>query len=537
LALVVHSREELAEQLAAFASGQAIAGASSERGTAGQRPRLAFVCSGQGPQWWAMGRQLLEQEPVFRGIIERCDEIVRGLGSWSLLEELTADENHSRMAVTAISQPAIFAVQVALAALWRSWGVRPEAVMGHSVGEVAAAHLAGVFRLEDAVRVIYQRGRCMELAPARGRMIAAGITPEEGRLLIAPYDERVSLAAVNSPASVTLSGDAGPLEEIARVLEQRQVFCRFLQVQYAFHSAQMDPIRDELLSSLRGIQPRAATLPLFSTVRGKRIDGREMGPDYWWRNVRQTVQFAAAIEPLIDLGCDTVVELSPHPVLTTSVSECYRLRGKSVQVMPSLRRREEERATMLRSLALLYTLGQPIDWSNVTPGPARPLRLPRYPWQRERCWFESEDSRESRLTAPVHPLLGTPMRAPQPSWETRLDLRLHSYLNDHRVQGTIVFPATGYIEMAFAVARELFGDSGCRLEDIKLAKPCFLTPDRPRWLRATYHAEEAIVRIHSRAIGAEEEWIAHAAIVPRQGIGERPASAGWSSLHQPADAD
>ncbi|HTU20951.1 MAG TPA: type I polyketide synthase [Gemmataceae bacterium] len=559
LALVAHSRKELSEQLAAFVSGQAIAGASSERGTAGQRPRLAFVCSGQGPQWWAMGRQLLEQEPVFRTMIERCDEIMRGLGSWSLVEELTADEEHSRMAVTAVSQPAIFALQAALAALWRSWGVQPEAVIGHSVGEVAAAHLAGVFSLEDAVRVIYQRGRCMELvggtgvspvgdrrlAGPTGRMIAASITPEEATRLIAPYGERVSLAAVNSPASVTLSGDAAPLEEIARALEQRQVFCRFLQVQYAFHSAQMDPVRDELLASLHGIQPRTATLPLFSTVSGQRIDGREMGPDYWWRNVRQTVQFAGSVEHILNFGCDTVVELSPHPVLTTSVSECYGHRGKSVQVMPSLRRREDERATILRSLGLLYTLGQPVDWTAVTPGPARTLRLPRYPWQREQCWFESEESRITRLAAPAHPLLGTSLHAPQPTWQTRLDLRLLSYLNDHRVQGTVVFPATGYIEMALAVAREVFGTTGetpvpptqtgetpvppqkktgetpvpptgYRLDDIKLTNPCFVTPDRPRWLRATFHPEDATVRICSRAIGVEEEWTAHAAIVLRR---------------------
>src|SRR5579884_2780128 len=439
LALVAHSRKELAEQLAA---------ASSEPMTARQRPRLAFVCSGQGPQWWAMGRQLLEQESIFRATLSRCDEIVRALGSWSLMEELTADEDRSRMAVTAISQPAIFALQAALADLWRSWGVQPEAVLGHSVGEVAAAYLAGVFTLEDAVRVIYQRGRCMELAPSRGRMLAAGIPPEEARQLIAPYGEHLSLAAVNSPVSVTLSGEARPLEEIARVLERRQVFCRFLQVQYAFHSAQMDPVRDELLASLRGIQPRPAKLPLFSTVQGRRIDGPEMGPEYWWLNVRQTVQFAPAVELLLDWGCDTVVELSPHPVLAVSVSECSQHRGKKVHVLPSLRRREEERAIMLRSLGQLYVLGQSIDWDGVTPGPAKALRLPRYPWQRERCWSESEGSRLTRLAAPAHPLLGTSLRAPQPSWEMRLDLRLLPYLADHCVQGTTIFPATGYLEMA-----------------------------------------------------------------------------------------
>ncbi len=283
-----------------------------------------------------------------------------------------------------------------------------------------------------------------------------------------------------APHSVTLSGEAEPLEEIARVLEQRQVFCRFLQVQYAFHSAQMDPVRDELLASLRGLQPRAATLPLFSTVSGRRIDGPEMEAEYWWRNVRQTVQFAAGVEHLLEWGGDTVVELSPHPVLTTSLAECSQHGGKKVQVMPSLRRREEERATMLRSLGRLYTLGYPLDWRGVSPGLAKTLSLPRYPWQHERFWSESEDSARHGLAAPAHPLLGASLPGPQPAWETRLDLRLTPYLNDHRVQGTVIFPATAYLEMAFAVAREVFGEDACRLEDVKLANPCFLTPDRPR---------------------------------------------------------
>ena len=253
-----------------------------------------------------MGRQLLREEPVFRAAIERCDAIVRRLGDWSLLDELTADESRSRMDITAISQPCIFALQVALAELWASWGVRPEALVGHSVGEVAAAYLAGVFSLDDAVRIIYHRGRCMELAPERGRMLAAGVSPDEARQLIAGYGDRVALAAVNSPNSVTLSGEGGPLEELAGLLEERGVFCRFLRVRYAFHSAQMDPIRDELLAALEGIRPRPATLPLFSTVTGRPIEGPELGPEYWWDNVRRTVRFADGVERLIELGCDTV---------------------------------------------------------------------------------------------------------------------------------------------------------------------------------------------------------------------------------------
>ena len=515
LAVVAHSRKELIEQLSTFASGRLAAGACSDRMTPGQPPRLAFVCSGQGPQWWAMGRQLLEQEPVFRDMIQRCDDIVRRLGSWSLLDELTADEAHSRMAITAVSQPAIFAVQVALAALWRSWGVEPEAVVGHSVGEVAAAHLAGVFDLEDAVRVIYQRGRCMELASSRGRMLAAGVPGEEARQLLAPFGDRVSLAAINSPTSVTLSGEAGPLEEIARTLETRHVFCRFLQVHYAFHSAQMDPIRDELLASLRGLQPRKASLPLFSTVTGQRIEGPEMGAEYWWRNVRQTVRFADGVAQLLDLGCDTIVELSPHPVLTISVTECYENRGAKVHNLPSLRRHEDERATMLGSLGRLYTLGQPLDWSEVSKGPAPLLRLPPYPWQRQRCWHESDESQVSRLSSPVHPLLGTSLGTPQAAWGARLDLRLVPYLSDHRVQRAIIVPATAFVEMAFATARQVLGDGPCQIEDAQFANPCFLSAERPLRLHASFNAEDATVRIASRGIESDDDWIHHASAVVR----------------------
>ena len=254
------------------------------RVTAGHQPGLAFVCSGQGPQWWGMGRELYRDEPVFRAMIDRCDAIVRTLGDWSLTRELLAAESESRMHLTAIAQPCIFAVQVALADLWASWGVRPEMVVGHSVGEVAAAYLAGVFDLADAVRVIYQRGRCMEGAATGGRMLAAAIAPEEARALLAAEGDRVALAAINSPNSVTLSGDSGPLDAIAARLEPRGIFQRFLQVPHAFHSAQMDPIRDELLASLDGppTQPaRNCRWSRPSPASGSRAPS--LGAEYWWK--------------------------------------------------------------------------------------------------------------------------------------------------------------------------------------------------------------------------------------------------------------
>ncbi len=211
LTVVARTKEELAERLGEFAAGGQGAGVALGRASADRRPRVAFVCSGQGPQWWAMGRQLLHHEPAFRASIDRSAAIVGQLGDWSLVDELTAPESRSRMDSTAISQPCIFALQVALAELWASWGVRPEALVGHSVGEVAAAYLAGVFSLDDAVRIIFHRGRSMELAPDSGRMLAAGISPEEAQWWVASYRDRIALAAVNSPNSVTLSGEGGPL--------------------------------------------------------------------------------------------------------------------------------------------------------------------------------------------------------------------------------------------------------------------------------------------------------------------------------------
>lgn len=517
VAVVASTVEELAESLRAFASGQNAKGTIEGLATGGRPPRTAFVCSGQGPQWWAMGRELLRTEPVFRGAVARCDAILRRFGSWTLLDELTADESASRMDVTAIAQPCLFAIQVGLAALWDSWGVRPEALVGHSVGEVAAAYLASVFNLEDAVRIIYHRGRCMEQAPARGRMLAAALTQDEALSLIAEYGDRVALAAVNSPGSVTLSGEAGPLDECAERLDAKGVFHRVLKVQHAFHSAQMDPIRTALLAALEGIRPRVAVLPLFSTVHGRRVEGPELGPDYWWQNVRQAVRFADGVNGLIERETDIVVELSPHPVLAASVTECFAQQGRKMTVLPSLRRQEGERATLLRSLGALHVQGLPVDWTGVFPGPNRFVRLPLYPWQRERCWYESVESRASRLTPPAHPLLGVGRGGPRPEWDARFDLRQRPYLADHRVRHAVIVPATVYLEMAFGAARETLEAEGCELRNVTLANPCFLAPEEPLWVQSTFDPATSTLQVATRPAQAQDarEWTTHLTTVVR----------------------
>jgi len=529
MAIVAQSRDELVARLAAFAGDEVCPFVVSDRVVSGQTVHLTFVFSGQGPQWWAMGRQLLEEEPIFRDVINRCDELIAALGSsWSLCRELSAEESVSRLGETAIAQPAIFAIQVALAALWRSWGVTPDAVVGHSVGEVAAACVAGALAFEDAVTVIYHRGRSMDSA-AGGRMLAVAMSPEEAALLIAPYGDRATVAAMNGPTSLTLSGEPGALEEIASDLQAKQAFAKFLQVDYAFHSAQMDPARPALLKALEHIQPRPTALPLYSTVTGQIASGTELDAEYWWRNVRQPVRFAEAIGRLLDQDQNTFLEISPHPVLASAIADCAHARGKPARALPSLKRKEPERAQMLRSLGVLYTLGRPIDWS-LLGGGGRFVRIPTYPWQRQRHWHESEESRDTRLgMRDAHPLLGRALKTPVPAWSGNFDPNWIPYLRDHKVQGQILVPGAAYLEMALAAGKEIFGSGPYILEDMRFVKGCFLPKGGARVGQTVFDPQESVLQIYTTTLDTDAKWVLHASGVVRSRQ-EEPAEPPFSPL-------
>jgi thioester reductase-like protein len=509
LSVVAHSKEELADLLEAFLKGETPAAVCVDR-VANPLAPLAFVFCGQGPQWWAMGRQLLDQEPVFRDTVERCASLLRGLADWSLLEVMTASEEHSRLHDPVVGQAALFAAQAGLAALWKSWGIQPDVVLGHSFGEVAAAWAAGILNLEDAVRVVYHRSRCMADTPLRGRMLAVGLPPEEAQELLRGCEGKVTLAVVNSPRSVALSGEGSVLEEIARTLEERQVFARFLKVDFAFHSWHMDPVRDALLESLQGIQPRPASIPFVSTVTGQPMAGPELGPDYWWQNVRAQVRFADGIDHLAQKGPHTLLEISPHPVLTVSVTECFQQRGQAARVLVSLRRQEEERGLLLRALGALHALGRPVAWERVAPR-ARFVRLPGYPWQRERFWYEPEESKEGRLGAPGHPLLGSHWRAP--SWENWLDRRLLPYLNDHCVQGQVLIPGAAFLEMALAAGRTVFPGETPVVEDVKFIRAMFLPDGQSLAVQSVFTPSDGAFAICSRTASADRSWTAHVSAV------------------------
>jgi acyl transferase domain-containing protein len=331
LALTASSTSSLAAELQAFADGEAgptLRTAFTPRPEA--PPRIAFVMSGQGPQWWGMGRELMRDEPVFRNIIERCDAAMKPWAAFSLIEELGKDEETSQMHRTEIAQPCIFAMQMGLSALWQSWGIKPAAIVGHSVGEIAAACAAGILTLEQGAQVIVLRGRCMdECKPENGGMLAVGLAAEDAQVLISRHDSEVTIAAFNGPKSLTLAGPRPSLEKIAEVLDADGVFARFVKVEHPFHHPLMRPASESIEEALAEVVPRQETVPFFSTVTGGRCAGLNCDPEHWGRGVRQPVQFAPAIDAMDDFGIDIWLEISSHAALVHSLNECLSEREES----------------------------------------------------------------------------------------------------------------------------------------------------------------------------------------------------------------
>ena len=410
LALVGSSAEDLIEKLEAFRANNSHADVAQGQAMPASERGLAFVFSGQGPQWPGMGRELMQSEPVFRAKIEEIEALLRQYVDWPLADELRKPEGESRLNETEVAQPAIFAMQVALAALWKSWGITPEAVVGHSIGEIAAAHIAGVLSLEDAVRVVYHRSRLMQRVTGLGKMAAVGLPQEEVDALLSSYSG-LSLGAVNSPVSSVLSGDGEALGEIVTSLSAKGTFARMLPVNYAFHSPVMDSLMPELEDALRGLAPQPANIALYSTVRGARAAAGDYDAAYWARNIRRPVLFAQAVKAMLESGCNTFVEVSPHPVLSESVRQS--LDGNvDALIVPTLRRSQPERGVMMRGLGALFTRGYAINWDALVRG-GRLVDLPNYPWQNARYWLPNS---AYRVETRVRPRPAEQQESQAPDW-------------------------------------------------------------------------------------------------------------------------
>ncbi|MEU4343917.1 beta-ketoacyl synthase N-terminal-like domain-containing protein [Nocardia sp. NPDC023852] len=402
IAVVGESATELAEKLHALARD----GVTAAR--ADTPPALTYVFSGQGAQWIGMGRQLQSSEPVFAATLGRCDELIAQNASFSLLAELAAPPDRSRLQRTEIAQPALFAIQIALASLLSSWGVRPDAVIGHSVGEIAAAQVAGALSLADAIRIVVSRGRIMARADGSGAMVSVALSQDEIAALMSTTDTSVAVAAVNDDRSVVLSGAVDELRTLLDPLQRRGVRCRRLPVDYAFHSPSMAPLAVELAEELGTVEASRTLCPLYSTVRGDRIGGHELTAAYWADNVRHPVRFAEAVHAAARDGQQAFLEIAPHPVLSGHVANCLG-RGAAI---PTLRRERPELRGLLGSVAELYTAGYPVDFAGLYRDRRPVVSLPRYPWQRRRYWLDTpEPPGEQAAVEPVRwvdELIGLP---------------------------------------------------------------------------------------------------------------------------------
>ncbi|MFE9065747.1 SDR family NAD(P)-dependent oxidoreductase [Streptomyces violaceusniger] len=441
--------------------------------------RVAFVFCGNGSQWAGMGADLFSADAVFRGAVCEADaELAPRLG-WSVADRLTAHAGEADLAATEVAQPLLFAVQLGITAVLRARGIEPAMVVGHSVGEVAAAHICGALSLPDAARVIAERGRVQGTTVGSGRMAAVGLSADRAAKALAGYGEKLEIAGVNSAEDVTVAGDAEALNLLGAELAAEGVFFRDLGLDYAFHSRHMDPTEDELRTRLADVTPSPVRVPFYSTVTGFRARGTDLDAAYWWQNVRRPVLFADAVRRVLADGAGILLEIGPHPVLRAYLRRVASRRGRTgigtgigtgmetgvgtriggTVVLPTLRRGADGPAALGAAAAGALAAGASADLTRHFPVPGRVTRLPAYPWQYEPHWSGTPRSwaNSSGDGVIVHPLLGERMPTAVPSWEGAIEPVLVPWLADHRLGGSVVMPATGYAEALLAAGRAVHG--------------------------------------------------------------------------------
>ena len=519
-AIVVHSILELREALESLAQGQPSPRVRTSSCASRDPPRIAFLYTGQGAQYANMARGLYETAPVFRAELDRCAQLLVPHLARPLLEVLFPfDGASATLDETAYTQPALFAVEYALTQLWRSWGVSPDIVIGHSVGEVVAACVAGVLELEDALRLIAARGRLMQSLPAGGGMAAINATESDVVEAIAPYALRVSIAAVNGPAQTVISGSVEDVTAMCERFVAKGTRCRQLPVSHAFHSPLVEPILERFEREVAGLLLSKPRLRLVSNLTGRVAEGEEIvKPLYWRKHVREAVRFGDGLETLGRLRPDCLIEIGPQPTLLAFAGAVYGDDGP--RRIASLRKNTADWDHILDALGSVYLAGASIDWRAVgNDGARRFVNLPTYPFQRERCWFHAKPQDAvvaSRGRATGHPLLGTRLRSASADaiYEACVGADTPRFVRQHRVLGRVILPATAYLDTLLACGRDALRAFAVSVENVVVSEAMLLADDGEQRLVQTVYAhsgDDGAVSVSSSPLEAEEdaEWIPH----------------------------
>ncbi len=508
-ALVVDSVQGGRELLAGLAENRL--GPGAVRGVCGDPPKTAWLFTGQGSQYPGMARELFDTEPVFADTVTRCAEAVDGLLPRPLLDVLfdtdseTGDEAGKTLRHTSFAQPALFAVEMGLARLWQSWGIQPDAVLGHSVGQYAAACVAGVFSLEDGARLMAERGRLFGSLPEGGRMVAVFADAQQVER-VAEQFPRISVAAYNGPNTV-LSGPGADLGQIVASLSGDGIRCTWLDTSHAFHSELLEPVLDEFESYAKGFEFAVPTLPLVCNRTGAVLTAETpLDAQYWRRHSRQPVQFAESVQTVAQLGCSVLMEIGPQPVLTGAAVQVWPESSAAPQPIASLRKGTDARRQIAEALAAVYVAGHRPEFAALHNRPRRSLELPTYPFQRRRCWPKISDIRadgaaESGILGSVKDLAsGDTVHT------SRWSIKSQPWLADHVIYGTVVVPGATYAAMALAAV----GTPG-QVRDVFFYEPIILGDKTSREVQLTLHPVDGeggwSFQVHSRPYGEREaEW-------------------------------
>ncbi len=500
VAITASTNGELVERLRAVASGESPKGVSRGKASGLSNAKSVWLFTGQGSQSAGMGRGLYDTEPVFRQTIDRCDKALAEVLEDRLVDILYGGgPDDTRVNETRYTQPALFAVESALAALWKSRGAKPDVLLGHSIGEYAACVTAGVFTLEEGARLVAERARLMHSAPGHGKMAVLFLPEEKVAEAIAGRENELSIAAVNGPSNTVLSGKAEAVEEVFAQLESGGAKGQMLVVSHAFHSPLMDPILDEFEKFAEGIEFKTPRIPIASNLTGKLTTDAPTAR-YWREHLRGAVRFADGVIQAASFGAEHWIEMGPSPVLLGMARRCEPdVSREAVQWLPSIRPGLDDGTVLADSTAAHYAHGGTINWRAMDQGREQNrLLIPNYPFDLDRCWYEGIDADSTRKpiasSSAGSPALGAdlPLVGSNKIYETGISATVPAYLGDHQVQGSVVTPGAFYIEQTLAAAAVRQTDDSfapLRVEDVSIKQAMFLVEGTRRRVQTTVAPE------------------------------------------------